>query len=101
MLIRTSPVVGLLVLVCACTLGGDQHEAADAEIVDEENIIEDVTFDEEDAVPGEEEPVDAVSPSEAKALDEAAEMLEEQRLPADAVEQDTSETEAVEGEDQQ
>ncbi|WP_369026305.1 hypothetical protein [Qipengyuania sp. RANM35] len=53
------------------------------------------------ACSSEEEPVDAVSPSEAKALDEAAEMLEEQRLPADAVEQDKSETQAVEGEDQQ
>ncbi|QKG70746.1 hypothetical protein [Erythrobacter mangrovi] len=31
------------------------------------------------------EPVDAVSPTEAKALDEAAEMIEQRRLPPEAV----------------
>lgn len=37
------------------------------------------------ACSSEEEPVDPVSASEAEALDEAATMLEEKRLPPDAV----------------
>ncbi|MEZ5680779.1 MAG: hypothetical protein R3E14_05725 [Erythrobacter sp.] len=53
------------------------------------------------ACSSEEEPVDAVTPSEAKALDEAAEMLEEQRLPPEALEDEAEETRAVAGGDKQ
>ena len=41
------------------------------------------------------EPVDDVTPSEAKALDEAAEMLEEQRLPPEVLEDEAGEPAAA------
>ena len=53
------------------------------------------------ACSSEEEPVDAVTPSEAKALDEAAEMLEEQRLPPEVLEEEAGPTGGAEGEDGQ
>lgn len=53
------------------------------------------------ACSSEEEPVDAVTPSEAKALDEAAQMLEEQRLPPGAVEGTEADTEEATEEDSQ
>ena len=42
------------------------------------------------------EPVDVVTPSEAQALDEAAEMLDEQRLPPGTIEGEAPETEESE-----
>ena len=53
------------------------------------------------ACSSQEEPVDAVTPSEAKALDEAAEMLEEQRLPPEVLEGEAGDSQAAEGEPEQ
>lgn len=48
----------------------------------------------------EEESVDGVTPSEQKALDEAAEMIEERRLPPEAISSEAVDTPKAEGEKQ-
>ena len=45
----------------------------------------------------EEEPVEAISPSEAKALDDAAEMIEQRRLPEDLLSDEEEEDVTVQG----
>ncbi|WP_324828687.1 hypothetical protein [Qipengyuania zhejiangensis] len=51
---------------------------------------------------GGDQPVDAVTPAEAQALDDAAAMLEERRLPPEALEADGADTgETNEGETEQ